>query len=242
MTELTELICEYLSEALTGYTVTTAFAPAAAEQPLKRNTVFVMPQSIENGRMELIVSVCVPLAAGGIGCFNEAEQVSELLKSSDCPVKLDNVAVREVKYNRNDRAFTCAVSAAADKNESKRFYFRAELFENDPGKTVSCGISHYTIKRHFGNYPVMTIFDEIPTDIINRENVYDITLPEVPVLFIDDLAESGRFRLTVNGMSFDDCYCVESTDDQTKKATVVVRGYSDRYIEPDPLPPDIPIT
>ena len=227
MTEIVSDIGVYLMNVLSGIDVRPGLLPDTAEQPLQTPAVFIIVQSIDNGRAELTFSVHVPLCFGGMRCIGEAERVSELLKSSDCPVRLEDVVVGKAVYSRNSRALVCSVSAYAVKSESKRYYFRAEYFEYDEWKIVSCGISDYTIRRRFEVYPIMTIFGDRPIDIIDRENVYDITLPDVPSLFIDDLSHSGRFRLTVNGMAFDNCYCVESVEDKTKRCTVTVRGYTD---------------
>lgn len=236
MTELLATLSEYLTSSQLGFGVKYGSMPNPAEQPVKLRTLYLSAEGIEDGRLSIAVSVFVPAGESGQACVYGAEGIAALLKDSGCPVKIDGIRIGAAEYNRSCMAFVCVIRGTIDNSESKRYYFRAESFENDPSKIVSCGISSYRIKRIFGNYPVMTVFRDVPAALAEFESVYEITLPEVPVLFIEELTGFGRFKLTVGGEEFFDCFCTESVNDETRRCTVTVRGYKAVEPEPSPIP------
>lgn len=222
MTDRISALKEYIANEFPDVRVSFGCAPESSESPLLKNAVFVSAERIEAEKMELRLAVYVQRELGGNGALTLAEGVAVSLSQVYCPYELEDITVGSVEYVRSCKAFRTAVRCVH--NAPKLYLFSASDFSHARGFSLSCGMRSYTVKRCFEPYPVMTIFRDIWEDVIDGENTYDITLPDVPKSFVEEFAGKGMFKLTLDGEEFYDCYVVSSEENETALCTVKVRG------------------
>ncbi len=240
MTGMLDALSSYLSNGLEGIDVQHGYLSSSLESPLTSPKVFIIFRKIGGGSMDISLFVYTPAALGGLEAGRTAERISELLADEMCPFGFENITIGQAEYHRESRAFSCEIRFCISESQSMRYYFTADHFSDNPGFSISCRIPHYSIERYFEPYPVMTVFKDIPDLVVDRQNRYTITIPDVPSLFVEEFACSGTFELNVYGERFEKCFIEKSGEDERRRCTVTVIGYrpyTDKEDEEIPVDP-----
>lgn len=228
-----EKITEYLSNALEGVKVKTAYDNRLLERPVISPSIYLTVNDTDSGSvLNFIAYVYSPIGRGGIGCIGLAENAAHRLQLCE-EVVICGLTVGKVTYNSNSNAFVIQIKGNAFcYDDSGAFAVSAYNFAYDGGRRISFLVPDIALESNFSPYPIMTFGSSIPVDTVGIGTVHKIVLQNVSVNTAKALCNNGSFAMEIkHGASvrkYLKCFaekCSFSTGNLEKGVTVTVIAY-----------------
>lgn len=234
-----ERIADYLSDNLVGVRVKTAYDGVLLERPVTSPSVYVtIDDSNLSGTLDFIIYAYSPISQGGIGCIELAEKTAHLLQECDA-VAIGGLSVSRVSYNSSSNGFVIQIKGSVfdfdtvgEPPVGGAFSVSAFDFAYDSEMELHFMTSNVTLKSDFSPYPIMTICDSIPVDVVGGGTVYKITLQNLSRNTASKLCSNGSFSMKIeSGLSVEEyrkCFADSrsfGTDNLDKGITVIVAAY-----------------
>lgn len=234
-----EGIADYLSDKLDGVKVKTAYDGVLLERPVTSPSVYVtIDDSVLSGTLDFIIYAYSPVSQGGIGCIELAEKTSHLLQECEA-VTIGGLSISRISYNSSSNGFVIQIKGSVfdldtvgEPPDGGAFSISAFDFAYDREMELHFMTSNVALKSVFSPYPIMTICDGIPIDVVGEGTVYKITLQNLSRDMASKLCSNGSFSMKIeSGASVEEfrkCFADSrsfDTDNLDKGITVIVAAY-----------------
>ncbi len=207
-----------------------AFRPDFLKRAVTDRTAYFAVERMKNNAADIKIYVYTPVSDGGIVCSDTAGAVCKIL--SDGGFELSGIAVGNVEYNGNSRGFVSEISAEISGGSDEYGFlggclFIASKFSGDGNLALRFRVESYEVSGKLNEYPIMTIFENMPIDVFPGDGEYTIKLRGVRRSDFLQLFYNGTFDLGVSGDGdiFERCFCESVEYTEKDMVNLTVRGY-----------------
>ena len=184
-----------IRRAYPKYRVNLGYKNILSDRPVITKAVYVTAGEVRKTELDFVICVYTPISEGGNECVKTACNIYNVLYSGG--LELKNISVGAVEYDNNSQGFVVKIKGTAEfegENGTEEYGFRA----------ASCKITCNT-----GYYPIMTVFDSEPLDVIESVRGYKIVLDDVSAEAAELVSGLRCFKLFFEniGGSYEKCYC-----------------------------------
>ena len=207
-----------IRRAYPKYRVNLGYKNILSDRPVITKAVYVTAGEVRKTELDFVICVYTPISEGGNECVKTACEIYNVLYSGG--LELKNISVGAVEYDNNSQGFVVKIKGTAE-DDSLEF----GTFDPDVnGKSVNCtaefegenGTEEYGFRAasckitcNTGYYPIMTVFDSEPVDVIESVRGYKIVLDDVSAEAAEIVSGLRCFKLFFEniGGSYEKCYC-----------------------------------
>lgn len=237
MLSVLERMKSCIKAAKPAYRVNFGYSNILSDRPVTETAVYITAEEVRKTRVDFVIHVYTPLSLGGNECIKTACEVYNILY--DGSLELKNIVIGAVEFNSNSPGFTVKIKGTAEDDSLKY-----SLDDLDPEELpISCyailktdsGSENYQFQAdsckvfcETGHYPIMTIFEGTPTDIVKDRPKSKIVLEGVNFEAMRVLALAVDFQLFVGTVrvGFQNCRCEKyERTTREEKHTLTIIGF-----------------
>ncbi len=216
------------------YRVNFGYRNILSDRPVLTKAVYVTAEEVRKTELDFVICVYTPISEGGNECVKTACEIYNVLYSGG--LELKNVVIGAVEYDNNSQGFVVKIKGTAEDDSLEFGEYDLDL----NGKSVNCtaefqgenGTEMYSFRAgnckitcNTGYYPIMTVFDGKPIEIIEGVRGYKIVLGGVSAEAVEVITDLRCFSLYIEnvGGSYDKCYCekFERSSDGEYSLTII---------------------
>lgn len=240
-------IKNYLHSIYPGYRVDFCYEDVAAERPVVRKELYLMPTKLNESRLEFALYVYSPVKLGGDECVRTAYDVYSSLLSGG--FEMVEASLGAVKYDNKSQGFLVQITGTFQREEEP-----VEEPVEEPivePESIDCIMTYEAFGREFSlsfsaekykvfcdaeEYPILTICDSSPIDIIEGRKNYRITIEGIAFdEAVGNLYNQRMYKLCFSddNMLYEQCKFDKYEKSEENKFTVTVTAANARKIVTD---------
>ena len=225
-----------INKAFPEYRVSMGYRNVPSDRPVLETAVYITADEIRERELDFVIHVYTPLSLGGSECVRTACEIYNVLY--DGGLELKNVVVGAAEYNSDSQGFAVKIRGTAEDDSlefkeseptpepgSEKIRCTA-VIENEDGPVEynfladSCKINCDEIY-----YPIMTVFESYPYELIDGVKSRKIVLGGIGLLMMRYLTAVKSFELSIdNGReTFENCYCEKYERNSDGEFTITMR-------------------
>ena len=215
--EMISELCENGINAVLGYRHNNA------QRPVKRGSAYVYPEKLECGRLYFAIDVYSPFSDDLSGCMTLAQDTARVLSSK---INAQELVISRVSYDNNSMGYVSRITANTVCDSSGGVQVRFYGFKGNDGLIVNADIFDVKFETDFSPYPIYTIFNSAPVDVIYNKKKYTVTLKGVRGGLGSLLSSYGMFnmRFVSADEEFDLYNCCVIKSDEPFGSVIVIEG------------------
>lgn len=241
MADILEKMIRCINCSKTDIKAEYAFKSDMLKRAVTDKTAYFKVNHINFNVVDFTIFVYTPVFEKGVGCIETSKRVCKIL--SEGGFDISEMTVEGVEYNGSSQGFVSKIKGSVcDNNEEFQALggclFRASGFAGDRNLELEFSAESYEILGDMNEYPIMTILDDEPLEVLHGNGAFTIKLNGVLRKYAKLLSYNGMFVLRFlnmidTGVSaymedvFEYCTCESVEYTAENKINLKIRGYSE---------------
>lgn len=198
-----------IARAYPTYRVRLGYESGRVDRPVLKKAVYVTPGEIREKEIDFVIYIYTPVSLEGQECVKTACEVYNVL--IDGGIELKGTAVGGVRYDNSSQGFVVKITGTAaddslEYGESGGGNVESEKIECELSYVFKNGTSSYKFTAESyrvvctsEDYPIMTIYEKEPIEIIKGANVYKVVIEGVEFITVSMIVSGRMFNLNFSG-------------------------------------------
>lgn len=177
-----------------GINAVYGFRHDKANRPVNCSSVYVYPEKLEAGRLFIAIDVYSPFNEDLSGCMRLAENTSKVVSSF---IDVQELSIARLAYDRNSMGYVTRITCSTVYEEAGGISVRFSGFKGKDELFINAEVFDIQLETEFLPYPIFTVFENTPADIVYDSVRYTVTLKGVRGGLGNVLSSYGIFDMSI---------------------------------------------